>query len=261
MRPTNQTRLNVQSLESREVPACIVTQPTPGTLSIVGDGASDLVVLRDDGAGGISGFATGAGAFSFTGIRNIRIATGAGNDRVDYNLIRNLQPNQVRNLSVSLGSGNDWFSANLHNGFTAVGSDLLANSQMSISAFGGDGADSMHINANRDVDVAAGASLKMTMFGDAGNDLMTVYYRGENDGSVTIPALDGGTGDDAIRGVYQADLGSIGSALGIVRGRDGNDSLSLLMFGPNVSPLSLLDGGAGIDTGLHTANVAMINVP
>jgi hypothetical protein len=243
------------------VPACVVTQVSPDTVSIVGDGAGDLVVLRDDGAGGISGFATGAGAFNFNGIRNIRVATGGGNDRVDYNLMRNLLPNQVRNLGVSLGSGNDWFSANLHNGFTAVGSDLLANSQMSISASGGDGADSMHINANRDVDVAAGASLKMSMSGDAGNDLMTVYYRGENDGSVSISSLDGGTGDDFIRGVYQADLGSTGSALGIVRGRDGNDNLSLLMFGPNVSPLSVLDGGAGIDTGLHTPNVTMINVP
>jgi hypothetical protein len=261
MRPTNRTRLNVQSLESREVPACVVTHPTADTLVITGDAAPDLVVLRDNGAGGVSGFATGAGAFGFAGIKNIRVNTGAGDDRVDYNLTRNLLPNQVRNLTVSLGAGNDWFSANLHNPSTAVGSDLLANSHMTIAAFGGDGKDSMHVNANSDVDVAAGASLKMMMFGEAGNDLMTAFYRGENDGAVAIQNLDGGTGDDVIRAVYQADPGSTGSALGIVHGGDGNDALSLFMFGPNVSPLSLLDGGAGTDSGFHSPNVTMINVP
>src|SRR5262245_15963671 len=154
MRPTNQTRLNVLSLESREVPACIVTHPTPDTLVITGDAAADTVVLRDNGAGGITGFATGAPPINVSGIRNIRVSTGGGNDSVNYNLIRNLLPNQVRNLTVSLGTGNDWFSGNLHDGSTAVGSDLLANSHMTITAYGGEGADSMHINANNDVDVA-----------------------------------------------------------------------------------------------------------
>ena len=261
MRPTNRTRLNVQSLESREVPACLVTHPTADTVVITGDAANDLVVIRDNGAGVVTGFATGFGVFGFAGIKNIRVATGAGDDHVDYNLTANLLPNQVRTLAASLGSGNDWFSANLHNPATAVGSDLLFNSHMTIAAFGGDGKDSMHINANNDVDVAAGASLKMLMFGEAGNDLLTAFYRGENDGMVALQELDGGTGDDVIRAVYQADPGSNGSALGIAHGRDGNDAISLFLIGPNVSPLSLLDGGPGTDSGFHSSNVTMINVP
>jgi hypothetical protein len=126
---------------------------------------------------------------------------------------------------------------------------------------GGEGNDVMRINASRDVDVAAGAALKMILFGDAGNDLLTAHYRGENDGAVSIRELDGGRGNDVIRGAYFADPGSTGLGAGIVHGRDGNDSLGLFVFGPNVSPLSLLDGGPGFDTGANTPNVTKINVP
>src|SRR5262249_20389646 len=72
---TNKTRLGVERLDEREVPACIVTHPIADTVVITGDGANDTVIIRDNGIGGVSGWATGAGAFGFTGIKNIRVFT------------------------------------------------------------------------------------------------------------------------------------------------------------------------------------------
>src|SRR5687767_3755271 len=83
------TRLSVQPLEGREVPACIVGLGGPDTLVITGNAASDAVVINDNGAGTIWGTATGAAPFVFSGIKNIHVATGDGSDRVVYNLVRN----------------------------------------------------------------------------------------------------------------------------------------------------------------------------
>src|SRR5687768_6617228 len=122
------------------------------------------VQIRDNGAGVVSGFATGHGGFAFTGIRNIRVLTNGGNDQVSYTLYGNLLPGQQRNLSVDLGPSHIWygadqFVANLYNPATGVGADLLPGSSLNINAFGGDGRDVMFVNAFRDTDVYAHAKL------------------------------------------------------------------------------------------------------
>jgi hypothetical protein len=260
MRHVNRTRLSCSPLEGREVPACIVGLGGPDTLVVSGNAASDAVILRDDGLGNISGFATGHGNFNFSGIKQISVGTGAGPDRVVYQLMRPLQTGQFRNVVVGLGDGNDSFTANLYNA-NGIGSDLLANSRLQLTAWGGTGADAMTINAQRDVDVAAGAVLKMILFGDAGNDVIRGYYRGENDGAVSIRDFDGGDGNDIIRGLIHEDAGSTGVNAGIVHGGDGDDQLALVLNTLSVPLLGLLDGGAGTDTGVSTANVTKINVP
>jgi hypothetical protein len=265
MRRSSTARLSVNPLEGREVPAVVISQPAPDTLVFVGDGASDTIVLRDNGAGGIAGFATGAGAFSFTGIRNIRVATNGGNDSVSYTLANNLLPFQQRNLSVDLGSspwwfGSDRFTANLYNPATGVGSDLMIGSTLNMNVFGGAGRDSIVVNAYKDTDVAPGAQLNMNLFGGDAADTIQVYWYGENDGAVRLWA-DGGAGNDLVRGRLQEQFGSTGVLSGVVHGRDGNDNLGLFMFTAKPVALGLLDGGAGIDLGFKTPNVTMVNVP
>jgi hypothetical protein len=247
------------------VPAAIVSLAAPDTLSIVGNAANDTVILRDNGIGGISGFATGHGGFSFTGIRNIRVSTGGGNDNVSYTLLGNLQIGQQRNLSVDLGPssfflGSDHFTANLYNPVTGIGSDLRPGSSLNINAFGGDGRDVMVVNAARDTDVAIGAQLNLNLFGGAGHDSIQAYWYGENDGAVRLWA-DGGSGNDLVRGRLQEAFGSTGALSGVVHGRDGNDNLSLFLLTPKPPVLGLLDGGAGFDVGVSTANVTKVNVP
>ena len=262
MRHTNRTRLSVNPLEGREVPACIVALGGPDTLVITGDAAGDAVVINDNGAGTVWGTATGAGAFSFNGIKTIQVNTEDGDDRVVYNLVRDMLPNQQRLVTVGLGNmGNDSFTANLFNPATGEGSDLMAASSLIIGVQGGAGDDDLTINAHHDVDVAAGARLKMVLMGQAGNDLIRGYYRGENDGSVSIRDFDGGAGNDIVRGLLQEDVGSTGVNAGTVHGGDGDDQLALMLITQNPPLLGLLDGGLGNDTGVSTANVTEINVP
>jgi hypothetical protein len=264
MRHSNRVRLSVNPLEGREVPACVVALGGPDTLVITGDGASDAVVIKDNGAGTVWGTATGAGAFSFSGIKNIQVATGDGSDRVVYNLVRNMLPDQQRVVNVWLGDGRDSFIANLHhttpNG-AVVGSDLLHDSSLIFGIFGGAGSDYQRINANHDVDVGANARLKMVMYGEEGNDTLLGYYRGENDGSTSFREFDGGRGDDIIRGHLKEDFGSTGVSAGIVHGGDGNDKLALFLVTQNPPLQGLLDGGAGLDSEVHTPNVTVVNVP
>src|SRR5262245_37243364 len=259
---TNKTRLGVERLDERGVPACIVTLGGPDTLGITGNAANDVVVINDNVAGGIQGFATGWGAFSFAGIKTIQVNTEGGDDRVVYNLIRNMLPSQERVVTVGLGNtGNDTFIGNLFNPRTGVGSDLMAGSSLIIGVQAGAGADRLAINAHHDVDVAVGARLKMVLMGQDGNDIITGYYRGENDGSVSIREFDGGAGNDIVRGFLKEDVGSTGVSAGQVHGGDGNDQLALFLVTQNPPILGFLDGGLGVDTGLHTANVTVVNVP
>jgi hypothetical protein len=262
MRRSNTARLSVRPLEGRETPACIVGLGGPDTLVITGNGASDAVLIRDNGAGGITGSATGWGAFSFSGIKSIQVNTEGGDDRVVYNLFRNMLPGQERVVNVGLGNtGNDSFTANLFNPATGVGSDLMTGSSLIIGVQAGAGADRLAINAQRDVDVAAGARLKMVLMGQDGNDLITGYYCGENDGSVSIREFDGGRGDDIVRGYLKEDAGSTGVNAGIVHGGDGRDQLALFLLTQNVPIQGLLDGSTDFDTGIATPNVTVLNVP
>jgi Ca2+-binding RTX toxin-like protein len=175
----------------------VITHPAPDTVVITGDGAIDAVFIRDNGAGIITGSATGVGVFGFVGIKEIRVLTNGGSDRVSYTLYRNLQPGQSRDVEVSLGSsprlGQDTFVANLYNRATGIGSDLLAGYHLGITVFGGDGRDVIFVNAFKDTDVATGAELDLAFWGQAGNDVIMTYYRGENDGTVKLVS-DSGVG-------------------------------------------------------------------
>lgn len=262
MRSIHRTRLSVQPLESREVPACVVALGGPDTLVVTGDGASDSVLINDSGAAGlISVTATGNPTMTFGGIKNIRVGTGAGSDRVVYNLIRDLQSGQERVLTVDLGSGNNSFTANLFNPHSGVGSDLEDKSSLIIAASGGEGIDHMVIHADRDVDVGVGARLKMILFGGAGNDVLRGYYHGENDGAVAIRDFDGGAGDDIIRGLIHEDVGSTGISAGTEHGGDGNDQMALWMSTQNPPLVAFMDGGLGVDTSVASPNVSLVNFP
>ncbi|HEX3151066.1 MAG TPA: hypothetical protein VHR66_23505, partial [Gemmataceae bacterium] len=180
---------------------------------------------------------------------------------VIYNLTASLQPGQLRLVVARLGAGNDSFIANLFNQGSGVGSDVLANASLVISGHGGEGNDILRVNAQHDVDVAIGSALAILMGGDSGQDQIIAEYRGENAGSVAFNQLDGGTGNDSILGSLREDVGSTGISSASVQGDDGDDALGLYMWTEHPPLQALLDGGAGVDTAGHTANVTVVNVP
>src|SRR5262245_4232520 len=98
---TRSLRPLIEALEERSLLACSVLVRPADTLTITCDGANDAVVINDDGAGGISGSATGFGVFA-AGITNISADTGAGDDNVRYSLTGNLQANTTRHVDIGL---------------------------------------------------------------------------------------------------------------------------------------------------------------
>jgi hypothetical protein len=265
MRRVNPVRPSVTPLEGREVPTVFISMSAPDTLVIVGDNGNDSVLLRDNGAGFINGYASGFGAFSVSGIRTIRIATNGGNDLVGYALAGNLLAGQQRSVSVDLGSscwwgGCDQFVGYLFNPFTGVGSDLLAGSSLTITVLGGDGMDVISVNASRDTDVAAGARLSVNLAGGSGDDILRTRWSGENDGGVSLRA-DGGSGWDLVRGRLTEASGSTGQLSGVVAGGNGWDDLGLFLVTANPTVDGRLDGGDGCDVAVVTPNVTVVGVP
>jgi hypothetical protein len=255
---TTRNRLGLESLEDRLAMNCAVGV-VAGELIITGDAKPDTVRIADHGDGRVEGFATGFGAFSFAGITKIRVNTEGGSDVVSYNLLGDLKAGQKQYVVVGLGSDFDP-APDVFNAFL-YGHDIKAGARLDILAGGGGGADVLNVNA-LNTDVAVGGALKTTISGDRGFDQIRQQYSGDNDGAVAFRSI-GGLGNDVIWQVMQAKPGSTGQLAGWVRGEDGNDTLTLAMFTPPANPpvFAVLDGGAGIDMWMATANVTKINVP
>src|SRR5262245_35065621 len=100
---------SVEGLEQRSLMACSILA-AGGVLTIVGDGANDHVTLYDDGHGSVVGSADGAGDFSYTGIKDIVVDAGAGNDIVDYHITGKIEAGPVAHtIQVNLRDGDDAF--------------------------------------------------------------------------------------------------------------------------------------------------------
>lgn len=244
-------RPKLELLEGRAVPSAVVTV-TGHLLTIQCDAADDTVVLYDDGAGGITGFATDQFNnfvnINASGITEISVGTNQGNDRVAYFLVNDLQAGQQQLLSaIDLGAGNDYFTAYMHDPTTGVGSDIQAGASLIMGVFGGDGNDTLIVDATRDVDIGAGGRLKAVFLGNAGNDRLDMAYRGENDGAqgMTVHA---GAGNDIIRVKQREDAGSTGLIGCVLFGNEGRDVFFVTLLTQSApTPGSVIDGGADKD--------------
>jgi hypothetical protein len=244
-------RPQLESLDRRDVPSAVVTV-TGNLLTINCDGAEDTVVLYDDGAGGITGFThdqfNNHTDISVSGINEIVIGTGDGNDRVAYFLVNDLRAGQQQLLStVALGAGNDFFGASIHNPTTGVGSDIQAGASLILGVFVGDGNDIMVSEARRDVDIGTGGRLKTVFLGGNGNDLISMSYRGENDGAMGMTGH-GEAGNDVFLVNASEDAGSTGLVGCVLLGQDGRDLFFVSLNTQSATtPSSVIDGGADLD--------------
>jgi Ca2+-binding RTX toxin-like protein len=178
MNTSNARRLGMESLESRQLMAAVVS----GNLDIVGSNSADNVKVEDVVISGISrirvtqnGNVQTFNASSVTG--RVRFWGYGGNDRFDYY--------GGKNCYVDGGAGNDFISADR-------GNDLLV---------GGDGNDTIEGWGGNDElqggygdDVLDGGAGHDRLFGQAGADI-----------------LGGGSGDDQIIGGTGIDIAFGGS--------------------------------------------------
>src|SRR5262245_56450422 len=210
-------RIGLEALEDRL--ALTTVKAIAGELIITGTNASETVRIADNGAGTVSGFATGYGTFSYANITKITVNMEGGSDTVSYNLMGDLKAGQKQYVTVGLGSDADLtmdrFNAYLY------GHDIKANARLDLLVGGGGGMDTLEVNA-LGTDVALGGALKTTINGGNGEDRVLQRYSGENDGAIAFRSL-GGQDSDVIFQQMTATAGSTGQLAGWVRGEAGAD--------------------------------------
>src|SRR5262249_26576844 len=167
----------------------------------------DRVLIYDSGAGNVWGFATGKGEFGFSGIKDIVIDTGGGDDHVEYYLVGDLVAHSTRSVDVNLRDGNDSFSANLKNPFTNQSSNFQVGAELLMKVVGEAGNDTLLFNADH---VAMHqATMKIAYYGGDGNDTIGMGYAGLLDhGGVSFFAY-GEAGRDLIGQFYNVDPASV----------------------------------------------------
>src|SRR5262249_27781645 len=173
---------------------------------------------------------------------------------------------------ANTGDGNDNVTATLN-------ADILPGKSMLFTGNGGSGADSMTVNAVNDVDVNAGAALRIKLQGGdspfdvANQDNLSVSYQGKLDGVLDVDEF-GDFGDDNLSTELTLDAGSSGNvgdvaALGTSLQQGGTNS-DLMRFtvcdnsGGTAAVSALQDGNDDLiiaefpgvtDRGFHTINV------
>jgi hypothetical protein len=255
-----------ESLENRWCPSAFV-QVHHHTLIVHGDNNADTISIVDDGKGDVSATITPAAgnaiSGSGTGITNVRIESGNGDDTVNYSLSGALSQNQSINLG--LGKGMDSVTLDFSAG--------VSNARLRVGIEGGRGADQLITNfgtlTNAKValfgELGKGADQATLNFGainqsrvlselhtGRGNDTVTTSFGGDiTDSNVGVSA-DLGGGDDTYTGTLGGNiLGS--SNVGLrANGGTGNDDITINGPAVNVAANSRLgldlDGGRGTDS-------------
>jgi hypothetical protein len=212
-RRTNRFRPQLDPLETR----CVLSNSVSisgGVLHIHGDANQNRVQLQHDGNGHVTGLIDSLFkslrrdriAIDQPGVKKVVVDTKGGNDVVTFTQTANLR----RNFEVvaNTGDGNDTFTATLNG-------DILAGKTMLVTGNGSGGANSMTVNLVNDVDVKAGAALRINLQGGdnpfdvVNQDILSVAYQGKLDGVLDVDEF-GLFGDDTLSTVRTLDAGSTG---------------------------------------------------
>ncbi len=202
-------------------------------LLIKGTKKADVIHIADNGsvATGNIRVTLGDGTVytSKAAIKQIDVSAGAGNDQVTYNLTGDLVAS--RTVHIDLGAGNDQFAGQ-------VTGNISTNGTLDLEVYGNTGNDTLSINQT-------GATKAGTFFpyldGGAGNDTISFKSTGDIavDGTVG-PALLGGAGNDLITCDYAGVINGSYLYNMAIDGGDGNDNISV-----NVTPAASSTGKIG----------------
>jgi hypothetical protein len=181
----------------------------------------------------------------------INLNGGKGSDDVNasFGAIRNTD----LTFNATVGAGVDHFQAGLNGNLTGTANVLL-------KVTGGHSYDGIKIGAHGNI--AASARLAIDAEGAPGTDTIHVDYTGQLAGRLSVLAK-GNQQFDWIESNINLAAGSKGSLDAKVQGGRGDDLLILRVKGATKqlhSLSALLDGGAGYNIGVHTANVKVVNI-
>jgi hypothetical protein len=172
------------------------------------------------------------------------ISLGNGDDDFSFEGNQKALPGHT-DVTVHGNFGNDDLTADL-NGSVVGGFTIL-------NLYGDAGDDDISTYANGTDIVNSFANLDIQLDGNAGDDTLEAFYRGENDGHLTVQ-LSGGTNSDHVSADVTFDTGSTGwMSSSFVDGGDGNDFLKFFVRKTASDPIAInaeFSGGLGFDSGL-----------
>jgi hypothetical protein len=226
-------------------------------LLIKGTPGADVLTINDNGtanAGNISVvLANGSTYTSRTAISFVNVMTGRGNDQVTYNLTGDLIT--PRTVAVDLGAGDDQFTANVNGAINIAGT-------YDLEVYGDAGNDTLTVNQTGPV--VAGTFFPY-LEGDAGNDTITYNGTGNISAAGTVaPGMPGGAGNDTITANYTGQIDGQYMYNLTMDGGPGNDVLSDSVnvlagstghIGTSSSVPAVVQGGGGNDQIRYAVNV------
>ena len=180
----------------------------------------------------------------------INVDGGAGNQSIgaDFGAITNTQ----LQLAANLGNGWDHFSASFHG-------NLAGTAHADVNVHGGHGIEGVNVQANGNI--GAAAQLSVEAYLGTSNNTAHVNYTGKLDGRLAI-LEQGGPSWNWLETHVNLTPGSTGSVYVRELGGPSSDLLILTINTAGSQPRSidaLLNGGTGVNTSMHTANVRAIN--
>jgi hypothetical protein len=234
-----------EPLERRDCPAVDI-RFFGGTLFVLGDSATNLVQITDDGVGTVQATIDGTSRTE-TRVRAVVVRTGSGGDNVTYSLTNPLT--RFRAITIDTGRDDDVLT---FNGAEGVGS----RGNLLFTYLGGDGGDIVDATLGG---ISRRGLATIGLYGQWGdNDAIRANVAGTLNGWLTL-SLDGGFGDDVVAGTVDLAGGSTGTLVASVRGSLGDDAVDLFVTGAGASTLrrlyAMIDGGFGTDTCQKTDNV------
>ena len=237
----SKTRLNLLSLEARELPAQLVSLSDQRLLTITGDEKPDIVsIIRNDRAGTITVAGSGEKkqVFKSADVTEIRVDLGAGNDRFDF-----ATAGEVRsplNLWVELGEGEDTSVIRWADDRSTAKAGLAA------TVFGGEGSDAIGFRVGS---LAKAVNVSLQADGETGNDALAIQSLAPVRGASLDADFNGGDGNDNISSFSTGNLGVDGRLRYLFSGDAGDDSITFNAAGRIDGRLEIrADGGMGDDS-------------
>ena len=237
-----QAILRLRPLDDRIVPSVTVSQ-VGGVLTVRGDQGANSIVVSDNGTadpGAVTVTADGQTFTSQDAVTRIRVIGWNGPDSVEYDLTGDLTTD--RKLVVCLGNQDDTFTANL-------GGNVVAGGNLSLWVYGQNGEDTLTVGGTGG-GVAADRRLDVRLLGGNGKDVVDVDLTGLWAGNLNV-LLSGGNGTDTVSANLTAADGSTGTVKARVFGGNGVDTVTLLTArataGDAVSFDAAVCGGNGKD--------------
>jgi hypothetical protein len=248
--------LGLESLSDRIVPSVTIDPPVDGVLTITGDSSRNVVDITDDGTT-VTVTCDDGDAEEFTGVTDIVVSLGSGNDEVNYTLTGEVAADTARSLDVRLGNGHDTFTGTFSGSLADEAAGDPADptapagvAALDVSVYGMNGHDTLGFNA--DGTVGTGATLSVVLGGGNGKDVLDAVYGGVLLGELSV-SLNGGNGKDEVSAEAALDATSTGTATIDVLGGNGKDDLTLHVTDEAGDPSTLpgvtavLNGGQGKD--------------